>query len=426
MTALDIVQTLELGKKTAHVVLQYSDGRNGDLNVRSGDLRGAVCGNLLGEEAFYLLVRPGDGLFRIEYKKSTTPENITKPNTFLMIEAMRRLDESERDKSASKPDMPSPLALMKERRSLLSAVDPIAPQTPLGRRDPSQSLIDAPSIALAVPPPKVRAPSRASPIGSSLNLPPMPPPLAKAISNRDTRHPSFDEDSPGVTTGDSDRMPRPRSLQAPQSSPTNPPLQQAAGQPMRTLPRDYVPPNVHDQYLEPSIPPPSEEPTIQTRLPSGVYAALASRSPQPPPLPPSTEWDDGVAGWGAAVATPNPALKAAVKKIVSVPTADTEPTLPKFHTLTGDLVLEQSGDIHPDPRLALMSNAGTEVGREPPDAKTEQDAVVPGRLREEDSEGPTKIGRIPIRRVTSFVERVERGVVDPAADDQEPTRSGND
>ncbi|MBK6686987.1 MAG: protein kinase [Deltaproteobacteria bacterium] len=95
MNALDIMQSLELGRKTAHVVLQYEDGRTGELNVRIGALVGAVSGSMLGEEAFYLVTRPGAGLFRIEYRTSPVQENVTKPNTYLMIEAMRRLDESE-------------------------------------------------------------------------------------------------------------------------------------------------------------------------------------------------------------------------------------------------------------------------------------------------------------------------------------------
>lgn len=109
MTALDIVQGLELGKKTAHVVLNYSDGRSGEVNVRAGNLKGAVAGDLLGEEAFYLLVRPADGLFRIEYRGSAVPENIAKPNTYLMIEAMRRLDEAHhRSLKASPPKIQAP------------------------------------------------------------------------------------------------------------------------------------------------------------------------------------------------------------------------------------------------------------------------------------------------------------------------------
>jgi serine/threonine protein kinase/CheY-like chemotaxis protein len=93
MTALDIAQSLELGRKSAHVVLQYEEGHGGDLGVRQGQIVGAVCGPLVGEEAFYQLMKPGAGLFRIEYRASTCAENITKPNTYLMIEAMRRIEE---------------------------------------------------------------------------------------------------------------------------------------------------------------------------------------------------------------------------------------------------------------------------------------------------------------------------------------------
>lgn len=103
MTALDIMQSLELGKKTAHVVLQYTDGRSGEINIRAGDLRGCVAAGLVGEEAFYVLVRPSEGLFRIEYRSSPVPENIAKPNTYLMIEAMRRLDESVGSRTGSRP-----------------------------------------------------------------------------------------------------------------------------------------------------------------------------------------------------------------------------------------------------------------------------------------------------------------------------------
>ena len=92
MTALDIVQSLELGRKTAHVVLQYEDGRNGALRIDHGQVIGGVMGSTTGETAFYALTKTGDGLFRIEYRTSPLPKNIVKPNTYLMIEAMRRID----------------------------------------------------------------------------------------------------------------------------------------------------------------------------------------------------------------------------------------------------------------------------------------------------------------------------------------------
>ncbi|MEO1336214.1 MAG: response regulator, partial [Myxococcota bacterium] len=94
MTALDIIQGLELGRKTAHVVLQYEDGRSGELRLDQGQVGGSIMGTQSGEAAFYGLTRHGRGLFRIEYRSSPLPRNIIKPNTYLMIEAMRQLDES--------------------------------------------------------------------------------------------------------------------------------------------------------------------------------------------------------------------------------------------------------------------------------------------------------------------------------------------
>lgn len=117
MTAVDVVQSLELGRKEAHVVLQYEDGRSGTLNVRGGTVRGAALGNLAGEEAFFALMRPGSGLFRIEYGRSSTAENIAKPSTYLMLETMRRLD---RDAWRYHPRRPVPGASL-------------APPTPQGR-----------------------------------------------------------------------------------------------------------------------------------------------------------------------------------------------------------------------------------------------------------------------------------------------------
>jgi CheY-like chemotaxis protein len=93
MTVIDIVQSLELGRKTAHVVVQYEDGRQGILRMDEGELNGASTDQLRGPDAFYHLARPGTGLFRIEYRTSSLEANVDEQNTFLMIEAMRHLDE---------------------------------------------------------------------------------------------------------------------------------------------------------------------------------------------------------------------------------------------------------------------------------------------------------------------------------------------
>ena len=172
MSALDVVQSLELGKKQAHVVLQYEDGRSGTLHVREGVIRGAALGDTQGEEAFYGLMRGGRGLFRIEYGSSDTPENITKPNTDLMIEAMRRLDPRG-------PEHPSALesetARLKPQVNLTKPMEGVAPpdgrmvsRAPIPQPVPaahsSDSLDLTKDLVLELPPPTAAEGSnRASP-----------------------------------------------------------------------------------------------------------------------------------------------------------------------------------------------------------------------------------------------------------------------
>jgi serine/threonine protein kinase/CheY-like chemotaxis protein len=96
MNAIDIIQSLEVGQKTAHVTLEWANGSKGYIAVEQGKIRGASTGDLTGDAAFFQLMTPEPGQFRIDYRKSSLPESIEQPNTFLMIEAMRRLDEAVR------------------------------------------------------------------------------------------------------------------------------------------------------------------------------------------------------------------------------------------------------------------------------------------------------------------------------------------
>ena len=51
-------------------------------------------------------MRPGAGLFRIEYRPPACADNITKPNTYMIIEAMRRLEEGEQETEPPPPPAP--------------------------------------------------------------------------------------------------------------------------------------------------------------------------------------------------------------------------------------------------------------------------------------------------------------------------------
>ncbi len=93
MPVPEIVQSLEMGRKTARVDLVPTDGDKGMIAFENGQVRYAECGSLRADEAFYLLVRHKDGFFRIHYGDKPPAYNIDAPTTFLLLEAMRRLDE---------------------------------------------------------------------------------------------------------------------------------------------------------------------------------------------------------------------------------------------------------------------------------------------------------------------------------------------
>jgi hypothetical protein len=93
MNVVEIVQGLELGRKTAVVDVHPSHGDKGLIACRGGRVVYAECGAARGEAAFYALIGHGDGYFRIHYGDAPFDANIQAPTQFLMLEALRRIDE---------------------------------------------------------------------------------------------------------------------------------------------------------------------------------------------------------------------------------------------------------------------------------------------------------------------------------------------
>lgn len=93
MALPEIVQSLEMGRKTARVDLVPAEGDKGMIAFETGQIRYAECGALRGDDAFYQLARHKEGFFRIHYGDKPPDVNIEHPTTFLLLEAMRRMDE---------------------------------------------------------------------------------------------------------------------------------------------------------------------------------------------------------------------------------------------------------------------------------------------------------------------------------------------
>ena len=89
----DIVQTLSVGLKTARVSLD-SKGRDGSIWFENGQPVSALCGDESGAEAFYELVTWSEGDFHIEHGLLPDEPNLSGDAMFLLMEGLRRYDES--------------------------------------------------------------------------------------------------------------------------------------------------------------------------------------------------------------------------------------------------------------------------------------------------------------------------------------------
>jgi DNA-binding response OmpR family regulator len=93
MSLPEIVQSLEMGRKTASVDIVPQDGEKGAIAFDTGVIRFAESGSLIGNQAFFALMRHKEGFFRIHYGDAPKSINIDAPTTFLLLEAMRLMDE---------------------------------------------------------------------------------------------------------------------------------------------------------------------------------------------------------------------------------------------------------------------------------------------------------------------------------------------
>ena len=96
----DIVQTLTIGMKTACVTV-ISDDRKGKVWFENGTPTHAESKPYDGEEAFYEMVRWKTGEFIIEHGSKTRRSTIEHDAMFLLMEALRQIDESAESQAAS-------------------------------------------------------------------------------------------------------------------------------------------------------------------------------------------------------------------------------------------------------------------------------------------------------------------------------------
>ena len=98
MNVIDLLQSLELSRKTCRLVLTNGEGRC-ELFFTEGQINHAVYGALKGDEAVYKVLTWQDGSFQIDFTSSSTEQTITRSTQGLLMEGLRLLDEANRDAS---------------------------------------------------------------------------------------------------------------------------------------------------------------------------------------------------------------------------------------------------------------------------------------------------------------------------------------
>ncbi|HEU5393874.1 MAG TPA: response regulator [Candidatus Methylomirabilis sp.] len=98
MSLVNLIQFLELEKKTG-ILSILSEGRSGHLYFQDGKIVNALQGSLRGEGAVYRLLSWSDGDFELESLGTTPPSGpaqISRGNQALIMEGLRRVDETAR------------------------------------------------------------------------------------------------------------------------------------------------------------------------------------------------------------------------------------------------------------------------------------------------------------------------------------------
>lgn len=98
MSMIDLMQSLEMGQKSCRLIVQR--GREQcHLFFASGQCRDAKIGNVEGDDAVYKCVLWTEGEFEIDFNAAnvSTRTTTTRNTTGLLMEAMRLMDEANRD-----------------------------------------------------------------------------------------------------------------------------------------------------------------------------------------------------------------------------------------------------------------------------------------------------------------------------------------
>jgi DNA-binding response OmpR family regulator len=93
MAVVDLIQTIEIGRKSGVIHFTSREGKTGAIYFRNGKVIDAELGRLLGEDAVYRLLNWTEGEFDVEFKNIRRRDVIELSSQGLLMEGMRRIDE---------------------------------------------------------------------------------------------------------------------------------------------------------------------------------------------------------------------------------------------------------------------------------------------------------------------------------------------
>jgi CheY-like chemotaxis protein len=98
MSMIDLLQSLEMGQKSCRLLVQKGTDR-AELYFAAGQCRDAKIKDLAGDDAVFKVLLWTEGEFEIDFNaaNASTATTTTRSTTGLLMEAMRLLDESNRD-----------------------------------------------------------------------------------------------------------------------------------------------------------------------------------------------------------------------------------------------------------------------------------------------------------------------------------------
>ncbi len=96
MSIMDLMQSLEMGQKSCQLTIRRG-GETCELFFAAGQCADARFGAIEGEDAVYQAVRWPDGEFEIDFNGAAARTTIQRSTTGLLMEALRLIDEGQRD-----------------------------------------------------------------------------------------------------------------------------------------------------------------------------------------------------------------------------------------------------------------------------------------------------------------------------------------